>query len=129
VPDLWIRKIWPLGLMLLALTGCNRENKRVLPSQLDGFWTTDAPRYQDCFLELSGPYVIVGTGLRDFGDVQIVDNFERTEFGKQTAYTIYSSDLHGNHYQLAVRFDPANGGEIRIRNQPNVWRRVDGRTP
>jgi len=120
-----IRKILSISLLLLlACLGCSRDNPKILPEQLNGFWTTDNPRYQDRFLELARVYVLIGVGRRQAPSVQVVDKFEAVQAGKETMYTIYSTDLQGNSYQMALQFNPVNGGEIQLKNQPGiVWKR------
>jgi hypothetical protein len=120
-----LRKLLPVPLLLLlACTACNRENPMILPSKLDGFWTTDDPRDQDRFLELNGTYLVVGVSRRGIPNVQFVDKFKTVYADQDTTYTIFSTDLQGMSYQISLQFNPANGGEIRLKNQlGTVWKR------
>jgi hypothetical protein len=111
-------------LLLLVCLACSRDNPKILPDKLNGFWTTDDPRYQDRFLELSKVYVIIGVGRHQVPSVQVVDRIEAVQAGKETTYTIYSDDLQGVSYQLSFQFNPVNGGEIQLKNQKGiVWKR------
>jgi hypothetical protein len=111
-------------LLLLACLGCSRENPMILPDQLNGFWTTDVPRYQDRFLEFDRVYVFIGVGRLQVPTLQMVDKVEAEPAGKETTYTIYSSDLEGNSYQMTLQFNPLNGGEIQLKSQRGiVWKR------
>jgi hypothetical protein len=118
------KKVFVIELLLLACVGCSRQNPRILPGELAGFWTTNASHYENRSLELSGTYVIIGTGLHEASVVQMIDKVEVEQIGSDATYTIYSTDLQGVHYQMAIRYSPVHGGEITFKNQPTmVWRR------
>jgi hypothetical protein len=112
-------------LLLLAWVGRVRPGLQgLLPRQLTGVWTADDPRYKDRALELSQAFVIVITGRHDAPSVQMVDRVETEPKGEDTVYTIYSTDYQqGTHNTMTVQFRPSNGGEIRFRNQAEVWKR------
>lgn len=111
-------------LTVLVCAGCNHNDSCMLPRQLEGVWTSDDSRYRDRFLELSQVFVIVVTGPRDTPVVSFVDKVESRPMGKDTAFTVYSTDhSQGAHYKLTLQFRPDNGGEIRFKNQPQVWTR------
>jgi hypothetical protein len=118
-------------LLLLACLGCSRDNPKILPDQLNGFWVTDVPRYQDRFLEFDRVYVFIGVGSPQVPTLQMVDKVEAEPAGKETTYTIYSSDLQGNSYQMTLQFNPLNGGEIQLKSQRGiVWKRpTQGNAP
>lgn len=123
------RAMLALGVVATVLTflvcaGCDYTNSKLLPKELEGVWTTDDARYRDRFLELSQAFVIVVTGPEDRPSVQLVDKVETQTTGTDTALTVYSTDYsQGLHHQMALTFSPANGGEIRFKNQTQVWRR------
>ena len=110
-------------LALLACTGCNRNRQNMLPHQVAGFWVTDAPHYEGRFLELSEAFVIVGADPDNFPSVQRIDKVMTDPTQKELALTIFSTDLDGTHYKLALQFSQANGGEIRFPHQREVWKR------
>jgi len=119
-----ISKIVSLPLLLLACVACSQENPKILPGQLAGFWTTDEARYADCFLELDKVYVIIGAGRQVAPSVQVIDRVEAVPAGRETIYTIHSTDLQGVEYRLRFQFSPINGGELQLSNQQGiVWRR------
>ena len=108
---------------LLCCTGCNKNRQNMLPRQVAGFWVTDAPLYEGRFLELSEAFVIVGADPDNFPSVQRIDKVMTDPMQKDLALTIFSTDLDGNHYKLALQFSQANGGEIRFPHQREVWKR------
>jgi len=96
----------------------------LLPSDVVGAWTTNDPRYGDRVMELSRAFVIIITGRHEPASVQMIDRVESESNGADTRYTIYSTDYsQGTHFEMKIEFRPANGGEIRFRNQPAVWTR------
>lgn len=110
--------------LLLVLLGCNRPNPRILPVEVSGHWTTDATGYQGRFLELSQAFVIIGAGERGNPVVQMIDNVEPAAAGDETTYTIDSTSVEGVHDQITIQFSPRNGGELRVKERPDVvWRR------
>lgn len=121
-----VRMVWALLSALLVLTGsfgCSKNKQNLLPSQLAGFWTTDAPKYHGRFLELNRAFVIIGTGLENPPSVQIVDSITIHPEQQDLTLTIYSSDVETGQDELTLQFSPANGGEIRFPHQPEVWTR------
>jgi hypothetical protein len=110
-------------LALLSCTGCDKNTHNMLPHQVAGFWVTDAPQYEGRFLELSEAFVIVGSDPDNFPSVQWIDKVVRDPRQKDIALTIFSTDLDGAHYKLALEFSQANGGEIRFPHQKEIWKR------
>src|SRR5258705_13266357 len=97
--------------------GCTSNPSRILPQTLSGVWTTDDPRFQNRFLELSPSFVIIVTGLDDPASVQFVDKVEAEPMSDGSAYSVYSTDyVVGAHYQVTLQFKPVNGGELTFRN-------------
>ena len=112
-----------IAVALLSCTGCSRNRQNMLPHQVAGFWVTDAPLYEGRFLELSEAFVIVGADPDNFPSVQRIDKVMTDPMQKDLALTIFSTDLDGAHYKLALQFSQANGGEIRFPHQREVWKR------
>ncbi len=115
------------GLMILLVTslGCaHYAHQGLLPRDVVGAWTTDDPRYSERAMELSRAFVIIVTGRHDPATVQMIDRVESEPKGSGTLFTIYSTDYSdGNHFEMKLEFNPANGGEIRFKNQSAVWKR------
>jgi hypothetical protein len=113
-----------LILMLLLCLGCNRHRSLTLPADLAGVWTSDDPRYHDRFFELWPTFVIVVTGPGNPASVQWIRKVEAKPQGDSSAFTVYSTD-YSQHtdYQMVLQFNPANGGEIRFGNEPQIWKR------
>jgi hypothetical protein len=119
-----VLRVAGVALALLLCVGCKSNTAITLPRALEGVWTTDDPRFQERYLELSSSFVIIVTGHDDPVSVQFVDKVESEPMGDGSSLTVYSTDyLQDAHYQMHIRFSPANGGEIRFQNQGQVWRR------
>ena len=120
-----------LGVLLtLSLSvACNSNTVLNIPREMEGVWTTNDPRFQGRFMELSPSFVIIVTGHDDPASVQFVDKVEAQAPGDFSSLTVYSTDYaDGTHYQMRLQFSPANGGEIHFQNQGQVWRRGLGTT-
>lgn len=115
-----------MAIMLLILApclACHQNSSLMLPHELQGEWTTDDPRYAGRLLDLSPSFVILVRGHAD-SSVQWVDRVKSEQNDSDTTLTIYSTDRSiGEQYEMTLFFRPANGGEIRFRNQTGVWRR------
>ncbi len=112
--------------ILLIFVGCNGNNLRLLPAELSGIWTTDAPRYQGRFLELSQAYVIIGVGDGSV-DLQRIVHVESVASGNETTYTVFSKDSDGMDAKLIIVFKHDNGGQFQLGNQSGIiWKKCIG---
>jgi hypothetical protein len=111
-------------MVLLVGVACNHNTSSMLSPQLTGLWTTDDPRYQERFVELSPAFFILITGPHDPISVQWIDKVRSELQAEGTAFTIFSTDNSQNvHYETLIHFNPANGGELRFGNERPVWKR------
>ena len=114
--------------LLLPSMGCKRSN--MLPHDLDGVWTTNDPRYANAFLELSPAFVIVVTGPHNRASVQIIDRVRSEITGSGMLFSVQSTDVEdGTQQSMNLEFRSDNGGELRFRNQNQVWTRSSGPVP
>lgn len=96
---------------------------------MEGVWTTDDPRFQGRFMELSPSFVIIVTGPDDPVSVQFIDKAETQAPGDLSSLTVYSTDYsEGVRHQMRLQFSSASGGELRFQNQGLVWRRGSNTT-
>lgn len=113
-------------LIMFAFVGCNGNNPRLLPDELSGLWTTDAPLYQGRFLELSRPYIIVGVGDGSV-DLQRIMHVESAALGDQVTYTVLSKDAQGMDTKLIIVFKSTDGGQFQLGSQSGIiWKRCRG---
>ena len=121
-----MNRIWSVATMmsLLVCVACSRNTSPILSPQLAGLWSTDDPRYQQRFVELSPAFVIIITGPGDPISVQLIDKVRSEPQAESTAFTVFSTDYSQNEqYQILLHFSPANGGELRFGNERLVWKR------
>ena len=113
--------------ILLIFVGCNGNNLRVLPAELSGIWTTDDPRYQGRFLELSQAYVIVGVGDGSV-DLQRIMHVKSVASGVETTYTVFSKESDGTNVKLIIVFKHDDGGQFQLGNQSGIiWKKCIGK--
>jgi hypothetical protein len=113
-----------IALGLAATAGCSHD-KNVIPTEVQGYWTTSAPGYKDRYLELDDKYVLIGVNEDDLPELQRASRVESHVEGLEKVYTIHSSSASQVDYKLILRYSPANGGEVRIQHKEGVvWKRT-----
>ena len=96
----------------------------MLPREVQGAWVTDDPQYAERLIQFWPSEFVILTGVESQASVQSVYKVERQQIGSGLTLTIYSENRAGNRDQMGITYSPANGGELRFRNQKQVWRRV-----
>jgi len=111
---------------LMALcNGCKSGGgEGALPREVQGAWVTDDPQYSDRLIKFWPSEFVILTGVESQAAVQTVEKVDRQQLGNGFALTIFSSNRAGTRDQMGIIYNPANGGELRFRNQKPVWRRV-----
>jgi hypothetical protein len=120
---LTLLRVLGLVLPLSFSVGCNSRVLMTLPREMEGVWTTDDPRFQGRFMELSPSFVIIVTGHEDPATVQFVDKVETQTPGDLSSLTVYLPTIPRAPTTRCLQFSPANGGQLRFQNQGLVWRR------
>jgi hypothetical protein len=90
---LTLLRVLGLVLPLSFSVGCNSRVLMTLPREMEGVWTTDDPRFQGRFMELSPSFVIIVTGHEDPATVQFVDKVETQTPGDLSSLTVYSTTI------------------------------------
>jgi hypothetical protein len=116
--------LFTVTLMALCSACKSGRGEASLPREVEGAWITDDPQYAERLIKFWPSEYVILTGVESQANVQTVDKVERQQSGNGFALTIYSSNRAGNHDQIGISYSPANGGELRFRNQKPVWRRV-----
>jgi hypothetical protein len=116
-----------LGLFLLvaiaAIAGCQLSSERRVPPYLLGKWETDAPRYKGLNFEITNNYLIFTTAAGTLNTFSIA-GFDRSVQG-DTIQTVFYGQQNDMEVNVAVFYEPANGGQLRLKNHLDiVWRRV-----
>ncbi len=115
-----------LAVMVAALgvLGCASHPTNVLPDQIQGHWVTNRKGYETRYLQLERDFVLIGVEPDVTPSIQRVYRVEEETNGRQVTYKIYSTGAESD-YTLTLRYDPANGGEIQLKNQGGIiWKRA-----
>ena len=114
------------GLMAMALMfvfALHDKKEDPVPRQLWGYWTTDAPGYENRYLEVDEHYILIGVNEEDMPDLQRVAKVHCATVGEKLTCAIYSSNSEAN-LQWTLDYSPELGGEVHVKNQRGVvWHR------
>jgi hypothetical protein len=112
-------------LLMAVCNGCkSAPGEGVVPREIQGAWVTDDAQYAERLIKFWPSEFVILTGVESQAAVQTVEKVERQPLGNGFSLTIFSSNRKGTHDQMGITYSPANGGELRFRNQKPVWRRV-----
>lgn len=104
--------------VLLALIGCH-EREVSVPDYLVGVWSTADPRYEGRYLQFTKDSVVFQAGT-DQVTVHRIKKLKETRTGQAISYKLTYRDVNGSNSKFDFTYDPANEGEIRIKNQKNI---------
>ena len=114
-----------IATLMAVCSSCKSESgEGALPREVQGAWITDDPQYAERLIKFWPSEYVILTGVESQAAMQAVDKVERQPFGNGFTLTIFSTNRTGTHDQMGLTYSPANGGELRFRNQKQVWRRV-----
>lgn len=112
-----------LVFLLLTTWGC-RPGGDPVPDQLVGTWQTSTATHAGSRMEITKHLVVFESDRGIYTSSRIV-RFKTFSERSQTVYQLSYQDQHKNEYQLHLLYDPAEGGTVKLKNQPNlVWKRV-----
>lgn len=117
------RKIFVAFAILTIFAGYQCGKNVNIPEDLIGMWKSSAPKYSECFFELTENTIILGTREKTITTHAITNiKTEKISEEKSILYAISYTNQEGQKYKLSFYYDPANGGVIRFKNQQNiVW--------
>ena len=108
----------------LVLSACAEPEPLELPEALIGYWTTDAPKYADRFLEFRADRMVVfGLGGRrtDLSPIVRIKAVNRSGF---LIHHISHLNEYGEVYILSVGYHSERPGYLRLMNQWNIeWKK------
>ncbi len=108
-----------------CLVVCTGE--AVVPHHLLGVWKTSEPRFAGCKIEFLERGLILGLkdGVDEYHAIKKIESVE--ERGRSVWYTIHSKDSEGQESKLSFLYDPLSGGTLRLKNHPEIWKRIDSK--
>ncbi len=112
-----------LAICLVGLgVACNSTK---VPNELQGIWRTDNPDYKGKFIKFDQKYVVLGIGDEKVVPRKVEEITTSTE-GKEKLYTLKTNEKDEGEYSFSFYFNPAEGGTIRFKNQPQLqWKKRD----
>lgn len=121
------RKLLAMAL-LLAIGACRRDTD-VLPSSVQGTWTTSAPAYSDRYLRLADRTVEFGLGGRD-ADLHGIRRVDTEEMVDGSAlYTVQYRTDEGDTLSLRFLYRPGDPPTLTLDHQDAIWTRSKTGTP
>jgi len=107
--------------------GCQSKGSKIVPGELRGIWKTTAPKYIDCYFELTeGEIIFANENFLDEMKINYISNIEKIIPGKRILYTINYVDDEESEYELTFYYDPSRGS-IRFKNQQQIkWKKIEG---
>jgi len=113
--------------IIFVFFGCQSKESRIVPGELRGMWRTSAPKYIDCYFELTEDEIIfTNENFIDQMQINSISNIKKLIPGKRILYTIIYVDHDDSEYELSFYYDPS-GGTIRFKNQQQIkWKKTKG---
>ncbi|HEX7511913.1 MAG TPA: hypothetical protein VF464_00970 [Candidatus Methylomirabilis sp.] len=114
--------------VLVSLLGCRaRPEPVVIPPEMQGVWKTADPRYANRFFELSVNAITLGLG--EGGDVSYpIVKFGKSQELQGTVYSLsYKNLAEGVTDTVLFTYQSRDGGVIRLKNQPNIEWKKEGK--
>ncbi len=114
-----------------SLFGFQCEESKTVPGELIGVWRTSAPKYADCYFELTQDLIIFANEAHlEKRSVNRISGIKKTDRGEQVLYTfsyeVHFEDEEGKKGKFSFYYDPSEGGSIRFKNQPKMkWIKAD----
>jgi hypothetical protein len=111
--------------IIFLFFGCQSKDSGTVPRELKGVWGTSAPKYKNCFLELTEDKVIF-TNEEEL-DKMSFNSIVGIELkkGQRVLYTITYEDDNDQEYELSFFYNPSKGGTIRLLNQQKIiWKKT-----
>jgi hypothetical protein len=114
-----------------SLFGFQCEESKTVPGELIGVWRTSAPKYEDCYFQLTEDLIIFANEAHlDKEDVNRISGIKKTDRGKEVlyavSYDVYFETKGGQECKFSFYYDPSEGGAIRFKNQLQIeWKKAD----
>jgi len=112
-------------LFSLVIFSCG-SGENTMPDELIGIWMTPAPKYEECFFELTPKMVVYGSGhFFEHLDINYLLRVEKNQKKTHTLYTIHYENAEGQKLKLELFYLQKKGGRIRFKHQKKIlWQKV-----
>lgn len=111
--------------MVLTAFACSDEKADALDPSILGIWQTDAPKYEDRFIELGEALLILGTGDHD-PNIYYIKNVKKDLLKNLAIYTLACTAADDSEFtfELTITSD-SKGLSLKLKNQGHVvWRKA-----
>ncbi|HZR58972.1 MAG TPA: hypothetical protein VFA74_19040 [Terriglobales bacterium] len=109
---------------LLFFIGCDWGKPQILPTEITGVWKTDEPRYRGRFIKLDPDQITFGLGGIAPDKSEHIEKLKIASINNAIDYSIRLRAADGTPDSIFLRFTRRDGGELGMKNQPQViWRR------
>lgn len=115
----------PICVLIVLLLTCScRPGRDPVPEQLIGTWQTTMATHAGSTMDISQHGVVFSSDRGVNARCRIVGLKSFLEKG-QMVYQLSYQDQYKNEYELYLLYDPADGGIVRLKNQPQLeWKRT-----
>lgn len=114
-------------LFLFIITACTNDVDGTFHEGMLGFWETEEPRYQSCYMEIQEERIIFYNSEQGV-DLYRISGIEPIPKGNRTLYHINYKDNDGLEYLISLFFmHTAKGDFIQFQNQMEFkWSKKTG---
>jgi|SRR5688572_23315316 hypothetical protein len=116
-------KSFYIAIVLFLSCSCH-PGRDPVPEQLLGTWHTSMATHAGSTMEIS-QHVLTFTSDRGVDARSRIVGCKTILEKGQTVYQVSYQDQYKNEYELYLLYDPADGGTVRLKNQPQLeWKRT-----
>jgi hypothetical protein len=98
------------------------------PQHLIGIWKTSAPEYNDRYLKITEDSLTYGIGNSEEVS-HTIEKMHVKQENAETVYIFYYRDREGEKWTLTLIYSPLSGGTIRLKNNNDIWEKVEPESP
>lgn len=90
-----------------------------------GTWRTNAPRYHDCYIEVSDKLLIIGN-KNDDATLYHIQSIKKEPEGPHEAYTIICDTIDGTEFLFGLYLEADTEGPVlKLKNKDDIiWKKA-----
>ena len=112
-------------LFMSVFTGCFQSRDESVPKDLVGHWVTDAPRYEDCYIDIIQTTISFLT-VSGILNTYFIERVERTAIERQAVLLFHYENRDGDLFSKPiVQIGAGDNARMQFHNQKHLtWRKV-----